>query len=167
MKYRRFGKTEMNVSVITLGLMRYMSDDPDRSAAIVHRAVELGINHLETARGYGTSEELLGHALKGLDRAKLYVTTKIGLQKTYDDFMRAFDTSMSNMRLDWLDNLDLHGINNEYKLSLATDRKGTGKAVEKLLDQGLIKHLGFSGHGDLPVVMKALETQMFESAYVD
>jgi len=162
MKYRRFGKTEMKVSVITLGLMRYMSDDPDRSAAVVHRAVELGINHLETARGYGTSEELLGHALQGLDREKLYITTKIG-PRSYDEFMKAFETSMSKMRLDWLDNLDIHGINNETKFEMTFGPDGAWKAVEKLLGQGVVKHIGFSGHGDLPIVLKAIETGAFES----
>jgi len=163
MKYRRFGKTEMRVSVITLGLMRYMSDDPDASAAVVHRAVELGINHLETARGYGNSEELLGYALQGLDRSKLYITTKIGPRRTYDEFMQLFETSMSKLRLDWLDNLDIHGINNEEKFAMALDEKGTWKAVRKLLDEGVVKHIGFSTHGDLPIVMKTIETGLFES----
>jgi len=97
MQYRRFGKTEMKLSVLTLGLMRYMSDDPDRSARVVQRAVKLGINHLETARGYGTSEKLLGHALKSIDRSQVYITTKVGPARTYDEFMTRFDTSMSEI----------------------------------------------------------------------
>jgi predicted aldo/keto reductase-like oxidoreductase len=162
-QYRRFGKTELRVPVFTLGLMRYMSDDPDRSAAVVHRAVALGITHLETARGYGTSERLLGHALKGLDRSKLVLTTKIGPLPTYDDFMRHFDESMREIGIDTLDNLDIHGVNNPAKLRMAVNENGTFRAVRKLLDDGTIKHIGFSTHADLQTILDAINTQLFES----
>jgi hypothetical protein len=163
MQYRRFGKTEMNLSVFTLGLMRYMSDDPDHSTRVVQRALELGINHLETARGYGNSEDLLGQALKSIDRSKVYITTKVGPAETYDEFMKQFETSMNKIGIDVLDNLDIHGINNEASFARAVNEKGTFKAVRKLLDSGTIKHIGFSTHGKTDVLLKAVNTEMFES----
>jgi len=163
MQYRRFGKTEMNLSVFTLGLMRYMSDDPDRSARVVQRAVQLGINHLETARGYGNSEDLLGHALKTIDRSKVHITTKVSPRKTYDEFMRTFETSMTRMGIDVLDNLDLHGINNERKFRWAVQKKGTWRAVRKLMDAGTVKHIGFSTHGKTDLILQTVNTEMFES----
>ncbi len=163
MEHRRFGKTEMSLSVLTLGLMRYMSDDPDGSARVVQRAVELGINHLETARGYGTSEELLGHALKTIDRSKVHITTKVGPRRTYDEFMRGFETSMEKIGIEVLDNLDIHGINNEQKLKWAMDEKGTWRAVRKLMDAGTVRHIGFSTHAKTELVLKAVNTEMFES----
>lgn len=163
MQYRRFGKTDLRVSVFTLGLMRYMSDDPDKSAEVVRRAVQLGINHLETARGYGTSEKLLGHALKGLDRRTLILTTKVSPQPTCDDFLRKFDESMSALGVDRLDNLDIHGINNADKLRMAIDPKGTWKAVTRLRDTGVVRHIGFSTHGELPTILEAINTGLFES----
>ncbi|UCD30245.1 MAG: aldo/keto reductase [Planctomycetota bacterium] len=163
MQYRRFGKTEMNLSVFTLGLMRYMSDDPEASARVVQRAVELGINHLETARGYDNSEELLGYALKTIDRSKVYVSTKIRPRETYDRFMKDFETSMSNMEIDELDYFALHGINNEKYFRMAVDEKQTWRAVRKLMDAGTIKHIGFSTHGKTPVLLKTVNTGMFEA----
>ncbi|MBN1491472.1 MAG: aldo/keto reductase [Phycisphaerae bacterium] len=163
MQYRRFGKTELPLSIFSLGLMRYMNDDPDRSAEVVHRAVKLGINHLETARGYGTSEKLLNHALQGLDRTSVYVTTKVRPEKTYDAFMRQFDESMSQIGIDYLDNLDLHGINNAEKLAWAVDEKETWRAVTKLLDDGTVGHIGFSTHGMLETILDAINTRLFES----
>lgn len=163
MQYRRFGKTGMNVSVFTLGLMRYMSDDPDASAAVVHRAVELGINHLETARGYGNSEDLLGHALKGIDRSRVLITTKVGPCKTYDEFMKHFDTCMTKLGIDVLDNLDIHGINNPDKLRMAVDERGTWRAVRRLLDSGVVRHIGFSTHGTVETIVATINTQLFES----
>jgi len=163
MQYRRFGKTEMRLSVFSLGLMRYMSDDPDNSTRVVQRAVELGINHLETARGYGNSEELLGRALKTIDRSKVYITTKVPPRPTYDAFMRDFETSMEKIGVDVLDNLALHGINNEQKFRWAVDERQTWRAVRKLLDSGTIRHIGFSTHGKTPLLLKTVDTQMFES----
>jgi len=163
MRYRRFGKTEMRVSVLSLGLMRYMSPDPEVSGAVVRRAVALGINHLETARGYGDSEQLLGLALKTIDRSKVYITTKVVPAATYDEFMNNFETSMTALGIDVLDNLDVHGINNPQKLAWATDEKSTWRAVRKLMDSGAVRHVGFSTHGPLPIVLQAIDTGMFES----
>ena len=143
MQYRRFGKTEMNVSVFTLGLMRYMNPDPEVSCEAVRRAVALGINHLETARGYGDSEKLLGQALKSIDRSKVYITTKVVPAATYDAFMKDFETSMTAIGIDVIDNLDVHGINNPQKFGWAVDERGTWRAVRKLLDAGTVRHVGF------------------------
>ena len=76
MKYRRFGKTDLEIPVFSCGGMRYQhkwsdiewSEVPDEGQknleATIHRSVELGINHIETARGYGSSEMQLGPVLK-------------------------------------------------------------------------------------------------------
>ncbi|NQZ70634.1 MAG: aldo/keto reductase, partial [Lentisphaeria bacterium] len=67
MKYRRFGKTEMVISQFTLGCMQFVGESPEETTIeTVEKAVELGINHIETARGYGNSEERVGKALKGI-----------------------------------------------------------------------------------------------------
>lgn len=163
MQYRRFGKTNMNVSVFTLGLMRYMEGDEENAARVVHKALELGINHLETARGYGTSEELLGRILPSIDRSKVYVTTKVSPKETYDEFMQAFETSMTHMGIDVIDNLDIHGINNDRSFRRAVDERNTWRAVRKLMDAGTVRHIGFSTHGKLPTILQAINTQMFES----
>ncbi len=89
MKYRRFGRTELNMPVISCGGMRYQHKWQDVSPseipranqenleACIHRALELGINHIETARGYGTSEMQLGEVLPKLPRDKMIVQTKV------------------------------------------------------------------------------------------
>jgi predicted aldo/keto reductase-like oxidoreductase len=88
MKYRRFGKTELQIPVISCGGMRYQFKwqdvspnevPPDNQAnleATIRRAVELGINHIETARGYGSSEMQLGYVLPTIPRDKIIVQTE-------------------------------------------------------------------------------------------
>ena len=106
MKYRRFGRTEIQMPVISCGGMRYQHKwqdvDPKEIPpagqanleATIHRAVELGINHIETARGYGSSEMQLGYVLPKLPREKIIVQTKVGPRASAAEFLKAFDTSM-------------------------------------------------------------------------
>lgn len=162
MKYRRFGKTEMNLSVLTFGCMQLPLTDEETATRTIHRAVELGINHLETARGYQDSEIRLGKALKSLRRDELYITTKIPPKDSEDEMRRAIEESLQRMDLDYMDNFDVHGINNEELLE-QTLKSGTLKAIHKAMDEGLIRHLGFSGHGPLDIILAAIDTQEFES----
>ena len=86
---RRFGRTEIDVPVLTCGGMRFQQSWSDLSKeeidssvqenleATITRALDYGINHIETAQGYGTSEMQLGWVLKKFDRDKLIIQTKI------------------------------------------------------------------------------------------
>src|SRR6266853_3242911 len=124
MRYRRFGRTELKMPVISCGGMRYQfkwqdvppAEIPKESQrnleATIHRAIELGINHIETARGYGTSEMQLGNILPTLPRQKIMVQTKVGPKQSPKEFLHAFDQSLKYLRLDYVDLLALHGINN-------------------------------------------------------
>ena len=135
MHYRRFGRTELRMPVLSCGGMRYQykwSDEdpasipPDNQAnleATVHRALELGINHIETARGYGTSEMQLGRFLPAIPRDQLIVQTKVAPVATQKEFLDTFDKSMDYLGLDHVDLLSLHGINDEEVYDMAM-RKG-------------------------------------------
>jgi len=105
MRYRRFGRTELRMPVFSCGGMRYQFKWQDVAPAeipkesqqnlesTIHRAIELGINHIETARGYGTSEMQLGNILPTLPRQKIMVQTKVGPKKTAAEFLRTFEKS--------------------------------------------------------------------------
>ena len=168
MKYRRFGRTEMMVSQFSLGCMQFTRDTPEENAiATVERAVELGVNHLETARGYGNSEERVGKALKRIlkriPREKIYVTTKIGPSTKTDDFKRNFDISMKSLGIDYLDNLDFHGPGNLSVIQPAMRDDGCLGYVRKLMAEGVVRHFGFSTHGYPTGVMDLVNTNEFES----
>src|SRR5215204_5691963 len=121
MKYRRFGRTELSMPVISCGGMRYQFKWQDVAPeeipaanqanleATIHRALELGINHIETARGYGTSEMQLGNILPQLPREKIIVQTKVAPHANPDDFLKTFERSMNYLKLDHVDLLALHG----------------------------------------------------------
>lgn len=161
MRYRRFGKTEERVSVFTFGAMRYMDSD-ENAIATTLAAVKAGINHLETARGYGESERMLGLALQELDRSSVIVETKIGPTETADEYRRCIDESLQRLQTDYVDNLAVHGINTPELLARTLQPDGALTAIRKAQDEGIARHAGFSTHAPLEVILDTINTGEFE-----
>ncbi|HLX61657.1 MAG TPA: aldo/keto reductase [Planctomycetota bacterium] len=172
MLYRRFGKTNLQMPIFSCGGMRYQQSWNDADAftpasqknleACIHCAIELGINHIETARGYGTSEEQLGHVLPKLPREKIIVQTKVGPTADPADFLKTFDKSMRLLKLDYVDLLGLHGINNEERMRWSIRSGGCLDAALKLKAQGRVRHVGFSTHGGLKTILDTIGDGRFE-----
>ena len=173
MQYRRFGQTELRMPVLTCGGMRYQQtwndiepkdleeESQKNLAASVRCAVDNGLNHIETARGYGSSEYQLGLVLPSLPREDILVQTKVGPADSEKDFLKSFELSLKNLQLDCVDLLAVHGINSLDVLE-RTLQKGTLKACRRLQDQGLAKHIGFSTHGLPDTVLPCLKSGEFE-----
>ena len=164
MHYRRFGRTNLNLSVFSLGTMRYLAS-PANAAATIQRALELGINHIETAQGYGQSECYLGAALQQgltLPRDRLVITTKITPQPSAIDMERAIDTSLQRLGLNSIDCLAIHGLNTREHLQWVRADSGGMTAVLRAIADGRVKHVGFSSHGSLELIMAAINTELFE-----
>ena len=127
MEYRRFGKTEEKISVITLGGMRFKdgwnpprahlpSDSVRNCIEITRQALALGINHIETAHGYMKSESLYGLALKelGTPRESFKMMTK-GAPMTGEETRALVEEQLTSLKMDYLDFYGWHGINNEER----------------------------------------------------
>lgn len=130
--------------------------------ATIHRALELGINHIETARGYGSSEMQLGLVLPKLSRDGIIVQTKVAPFATQKEFLDTFDKSMSHLQLDHVDLLSLHGVNNAEFLDWSLRKGGCVEAVYKLIDEGRVRHIGFSTHAPSHIIRQAIESDAFE-----
>ncbi len=164
MQYRRFGKTNLHLSVFSLGTMRYLANVTNAEQTIV-TALAQGVNHLETARGYGKSEEYLGAAIKGgltVPRSQVYITTKIPPTVDADSMRRYINESLERLNLDYLDCLGIHGLNTWEHLQWVLANNGCMKAVQEAVDDGRVHHVGFSTHGSLDVILAAINTDFFE-----
>ncbi len=164
MRYRRFGKTNLQLSVFSLGTMRYL-DSPENAYRTIEAAINLGINHLETARGYGRSEEFLGRAIAaGLPapRSQIYITSKIPPTANADNMRRCIDESLERLNLDYLDCLGIHGLNTWEHLEWVQAENGCMQAVWEAVADGRVRHVGFSTHAPLEVILAAIETDFFE-----
>lgn len=164
MHYRRFGKTNLRLSVFSLGTMRCL-DSLENAYQTVEQAVSQGINHLETARGYGKSEEYIGEIFqRGLSvpREQLYITTKLPPVSDATVMRQGIDESLKRLKLDYLDCLAIHGINTWEHLEWVQGKGGCMEAVHEAIAQGRVRHVGFSTHGSLDVILAAINTDLFQ-----
>jgi uncharacterized protein len=160
--------------VLSCGGMRYQfqwkdvpPEDIPRSSqdnleATVHRALELGVNHIETARGYGTSEMQLGRILPRLPRDRFIVQTKVAPTARPQEFLKAFERSLGYLGLDYVDLLALHGINNTRLLEWSLKRNGCVEAARQLQREGRVRFLGFSTHATTDIILKAVRSGEFD-----
>ena len=174
MKYRRFGRTNLQLPVISCGGMRYQhkwqdvppADIPranqENLEACIHRALALGINHIETARGYGTSEMQLGALLPKLPREQMIVQTKVPPQASAAEFLKTFETSMAYLKLDHVDLLSLHGINNRELLDWSLKPGGCLEAARQLQREGRCRFIGFSTHATTDIILEAVNSGEFD-----
>ncbi|MBU7583880.1 MAG: aldo/keto reductase [Nostoc sp. TH1S01] len=164
MQYRRFGTTNLHLSVFSLGTMRYLADAENAQKTIA-QALALGINHIETARGYGKSEEYLGQAIQNglsVPRSQLYITTKIPPTADADSMRRYIDESLARLNLDYLDCLGIHGLNTWEHLQWVQAKAGCMQAVQEAVADGRVRHVGFSTHAALELIQAAINTELFE-----
>ena len=174
MEYRRFGRTELQMPVFSCGGMRYQyqwqdipawkipKDNQRNLEETICRSLEVGINHIETARGYGTSEMQLGKILPTFPREKLIVQTKISPKENPREFRQQFNQSLAFLKLDYVDLLSLHGINTEELLECSIRLGGCLDEAKKLQEQGKVRFIGFSTHGATEVIIKTIETNEFD-----
>jgi hypothetical protein len=174
MQYRRFGRTNLQMPVFSCGGMRYQQSwddiDPKKVGekgqrnleATILRALELGINHIETARAYGSSEMQLGYILPRLPREKLIIQTKVHPFPTQREFFDTFEKSMRYLRLDHVDLLSLHGINNAELLDWSLRPGGSLDAARQLQREGRCRFIGFSTHATTDIIVRAIESGGFD-----
>ena len=172
MKYRRFGRTEIQMPLISVGGMRFQTswkrEDPVKSESVanleklVAGAMELGLNHFETAHGYGTSEAELGPILADYERDSMIIQTKCGPKDAVKDFLNDLETSMKCLCVDRLDLFAIHGINNDTILEQVMRKGGVLEAVLKLKSDGVIGAVGFSTHGPTDTITRAIQTGQFD-----
>lgn len=174
MKHRRFDRTDLQMPVLSCGGMRYqhkwddidpkeVPEDGQRNLeATILRALDLGINHIETARGYGSSEMQLGWILPRLPREKMIVQTKVAPFATAQEFLATFETSMRYLKLDHVDLLSLHGINNAELLDWSLRKGGCLDAARQLQREGRCRHVGFSTHATCDLIEAAIASDAFD-----
>ncbi len=174
MQYRRFGRTEIEMPVITCGGMRYQhkwddipwdevpKDGQSNIERTIARAHELGINHIETARGYGSSEMQLGPVLGEYQRDDWTIQTKVAPEPDPKKFLENFEKSMAYLNVDHVDLLGLHGINNDTTLDHAIRKGGCLDVARQLQKEGRVKHIGFSTHANTQTILNAINTGEFD-----
>ncbi|CAB9511443.1 Aldo keto reductase [Seminavis robusta] len=185
----RFGKTEIQIPIITCGGMRiqqtWCPDNlqlaPSRSRVLkgpcqknlmnaVRLCLKVGINHFETARVYGTSEyqfnEALGSLIRNgeIKREDFILQTKVAPKPTRKEFEKLFEQSWANLKdLEYFDLFAFHCVSTKEQTEwlLAEGEDTCMAAVLEYQRQGKIKHIGFSTHGPADHILELINSEKF------
>ena len=174
MDYRRFGQTGRMLSAVTLGGMRYQHgwDAPrdqipaamrEQCARMVTMALDAGINHIESAHGYGKSETCYGLVLNDdlkIPRSRYHLMTK-GAPQTASDARRLVEEQLKALKTDHIDLYGWHGINNAELCRIAIAKGGPVEELLKMKREGLIGDVGFSTHAPLEIICEAIGCGLF------
>jgi aryl-alcohol dehydrogenase-like predicted oxidoreductase len=155
MEYRRLGNSQLKISVQGLGCMGmsefYGPSDERESMATIHRALELGVNFLDTANiyGMGRNEELVGRAIKGR-RGEVVIATKFGIVRdAANPKTRGVNGRPEYIRQECEKSLARLGIETidlyyQHRVDPQTPIEETVGAMAQLVKEGKVRHLGLS-----------------------
>ena len=169
MQYRVLGQTNLRLSVIgfggipiwgNTGIFEYGCVDEEMAIQVVNRALDLGINFIDTARAYGKSEVRIGKVMAER-REECYLATKV-IRRSYGEAMEDVETSLSNLRTDRIDLYQIHFVNDTATLKQVMARDGSLRALKEKKKEGKIDFIGITGH-EPGLLMEAIRTGEFDT----
>ena len=169
MQYRVLGRTNLRVSVIGFGgipiwgstrVFDYACVDEEMAVQVVNRALDLGINFIDTARAYGESEVRIGKVMHRR-RKECYLATKV-MKRSYRETVEAVETSLNNLGTDYIDLYQIHFVNDMDTLKRVMDRDGTLRALKEKKQEGKIGFIGITGHNP-DLLVEAIKTGEFDT----
>ena len=173
MPTRNLGKTGYQVGILSLGGQATLerTGTVKESVAIINKAIDLGINYIDTAAAYGkdenwesaagTSEKHIGLVMKNR-RKEVFLASKTH-DRTYDGSMRLLESSLKNLQTDHLDLWQLHNVKRQDQVDQIFAKDGALKALEKARNEGLVRFLGITGHYEPIVLAEALGRYEFDT----
>ncbi len=178
---RPLGKTGHMVGIFSLGGQATIETPgkEEESIEIINRALDLGVNYIDTSAYYGratenqdqlamqgTSERYIGKVLKHR-RKEVFIATK-SHDRSYDGAMRHLEKSLKNLQTDQIDLWQIHNVRAKEidTLDKIFADDGVLKAMQKAKDEKIIEFIGITGHEDPVVMHKLLERYPFDSALV-
>ena len=162
MQYTVLGKTGLKIARLGFGGIPIQRIDAPQTKALMKQLRQAGVNFIDTARGYTVSEEFLGVGLEGI-RQDFVLATK-SMSRTKEAMARDIDTSLKNLRTDYIDLYQVHNVTPEQLEQVMAP----GGALEALLEAkaaGKIRHIGVTSHSldtfRMAVELDWVETFMF------
>ena len=144
MERRRLGRTGHDSSVLIYGAAALAEVDQDTADASLDEALAAGVNHFDVARDYGEAEVRMAPWLRE-HRGEIFLATKTG-QRDAEAAWRGIHESLERLGVDSVDLLQLHAVGDLEELDKATAPEGALKAAVRAQEEGLITHIGITGH---------------------
>lgn len=158
MPEREFGRTGHRVRIFSLGGQATLEKPGthDDSIAIINRAIDLGVNYIDTAAAYGQgiSQTYIGEVMK-TRRREVFLATKTH-NRTRDGSLRLLEDSLKRLQTDHLDLWQLHNISRTEQLDTIFGKDGAIEALQQAREQKIVRFLGITGHFDPAVLLDGI-----------
>ncbi len=165
MPERPLGKTGHNVRLFSLGGQATLEKEGtlDESVAIINRAIDLGVNYIDTAAAYGSgiSQKYIGEVM-ATRRKEVFLATKTH-KRTRDESLQLLEESLKSLQTDHLDLWQLHNVRTDEQLETIFGKDGAIEALEKARSEKVVRFLGITGHFDPDVLTRAINRYDFDS----
>jgi len=157
----RLGKTNMMVTRVGFGGIPIQRCTDDEAVVVIKRCLDLGVNFIDTANAYTTSEERIGRAIAGRKREDLIIATKTQ-HRERDKIGEHLELSLKRLGTDYIDLYQFHQVGDRENLDRVLDPNGPMVVLEKALKEGRIRHIGLTSHSIL-IAKEAVKTGRFET----
>jgi aryl-alcohol dehydrogenase-like predicted oxidoreductase len=165
MPERPFGRTGHRVRLFSLGGQATLERQgtQEESVAIINRAIDLGVNYIDTAAAYGrgVSQTYIGEVM-ATRRNEVFLATKTH-DRTRDGSLRLLDESLRTLQTDHLDLWQLHNVRTTEQLDRIFGPEGVMEALLKARDEKTVRFLGITGHFDPAVLMDGITRFDFDT----
>ncbi|MBS7606299.1 MAG: aldo/keto reductase [Candidatus Bathyarchaeia archaeon] len=160
MEKRRYGKSNIDLSVVGFGGIVVMNEAQEVANRMVAEAIERGINYFDVAPSYGNAEERLGPALKPY-RNSVFLACKTA-KRTKREAWEELHQSLKRLCTDYFDLYQLHAVTTIDEVNQIFSDGGAIEALIEAKEQGIVKYLGFSAHSE-EVALALLDRFNFDS----
>ena len=163
MKTVRLGKTGLEVSRVGMGGIPIQRPPLNEAVRVMQRALDLGVNFIDTSLGYGDSEERIGQAIAAIAgrREQVIIATKGGWRDKAT-VMEHIERSRQRLNTDYIDLWQLHGVNSLEGYEGVLEPGGALEGAQEALEAGTIRHIGISSHSP-DVARTAIVSGFFET----
>jgi aryl-alcohol dehydrogenase-like predicted oxidoreductase len=158
---RPFGKTNFDVSILTLGGYGVGFIEQEKANPYIEKALDAGLNIIDVAPTYGKAESRLAPFVKQY-RDKLFIAEKTA-KRTKEEAWDELQQSLKRLGTDYFDLYQFHGVNNLKELDQIFSNDGAMTAFKEAKESDIIKHIGITGHGYIPVHIEALKRFDFDT----
>ncbi len=151
------GTTGITTCQNAFGALPIQRVNMEEAVAILRRAYEGGMTFFDTARAYSDSEEKMGEAFDGM-RHEIFIATKT-MAKTPEDFWKQLETSLKNLRTDYIDIYQFHCVSQCYKPG---DGTGMYECMQEAKKQRKIRHIGVTAH-NIDIAAECVKSGLYET----
>jgi aryl-alcohol dehydrogenase-like predicted oxidoreductase len=163
------GKTGVRIPKMIMGLgSRFMAVSEEKGLEILETALNKGLYYWDTAAIYKNdkefSEERIGKILKSV-RERVFLSTKVS-DRTADEAKRTVETSLKRLQTDYINLYQIHSITTEEEVRKFGDKDGVLPVLKKYQEEGVIRHIGFTGHTSASAMKLAAEMYDFDTMLI-